>query len=120
MLHVLGRYADRNHVTLVDAANKIIWPFSNAQYEHAWVRYLNESCEKPDYYKHEWPRDKCLSMLAMIDKFLEGKLADPCNGKASGWRSPRSKALRYALANGFRRVKCRGGTSLAFVKEKKP
>jgi hypothetical protein len=119
MLHVLGRYAERNSTTLVGAADKIIWPFSNAQYDHPWVRYLDESCEKPDYYRYEWPREKCLAMLAMIDRFVDGKLADPCNGKASGWRSPGSKALRYALAHGFSRVKCRRGTSLAFVQPRR-
>ena len=40
-----------------------------------------------------------------------------CHGRAAGWRTPRSKALRLALRRGFARVRCAGGTSLAFVRE---
>jgi hypothetical protein len=123
MLHVLRRYAERNDTTLIEAANEIIWPFSNAQYDHPWTRYLNESCERPDYYRGKWPEDKCRKLLLTIDNFIAGNVKDPCASRGqegpSGWRSPRSKALRYALRHGYQRVKCQGGTSLAFVKEKK-
>jgi hypothetical protein len=119
MLHVLRRFAKSRKISTTEAADRLVWAYSNAQADHPWIRYLDASCERPDGYKGTWPRDKCLRVVEFIDLFESGKVADPCMGKADGWRSPKSKALRYALSHGFSRVKCRGGTSLAFVKEKK-
>jgi len=117
MLHVLRRFAIRHDLTATGAADRLVWAYSNAQADHPWIRYLSGSCERPDYYKGTWPRDKCLRVVDFIDSFESGRVADPCAGQASGWRSPKSKALRYALRHGYRRVRCVGGTTLAFVKE---
>jgi len=119
MLHVLKRFMKSRNVTAIEAADRLVWKHSNAQYDHPWIRYLNDSCERPDYYKGKWDKEKCLRVVRFIDSFESGHIADPCDGAATGWRSPRHKALRYALRHGYSRVKCRGGTSLAFVKEKK-
>jgi hypothetical protein len=118
MLHVLQRHAERNNISLIESANRTIWPFSNAQYDHPWTRYLNESCEQPDYYRGNWLTEKCLRIVQLIQLFQEGRVSDPCKGAPTGWRSPRSRALRYALHHGFVRVRCVGGTSLAFVRPK--
>ena len=117
MGHVLLRNADKNERSICDSADRIVWAYSNAQADHPWVRYLNASCERPDYYRGVWDTQRCVMLVKRAESFLKGRVGDPCQGRADGWRSPKSRALRYALRHGYRRVKCIGGTTLAFVEE---
>jgi hypothetical protein len=115
MAHVLQRYADRAGVSLGVAADRLVWRHSNARRDRPWLARLNPTCERPDGYPWRWPAELCAAVVARAEAFGRGELADPCRGRATGWRTPKSKALRLALLRGFVRVRCAGGTSLAFV-----
>lgn len=117
MAHVLARNADKNERTICESADRIVWRYSNAQADHPWIRYLNASCDRPDYYRGTWDKQRCLVLVKRAEEFVTGnKMPDPCNGLADGWRS-RGAALRKARRNGYTRVRCNGGTVLAFVRE---
>jgi hypothetical protein len=113
---ILARDAARYDRSIVASADRLVWQYSNAQADHAWVRYLDAGCARPDHWKGIWQADRCLAVVALVDRFLDGALPDPCKGQASGWRTPHSKALHKALRkNALKRVRCAGGTYLAFV-----
>ncbi len=121
LAHVLKRYAARNGVSLIDAADVLVWKHSNAQVDRPFIRYLDASCAKPDGYPKDWNKRKadCRAVARRARAFLRGDLRDPCaRVRPSGWRSPKSKALRRALRKGNERVRCVDGTALAFVKER--
>lgn len=118
MAHVLHRYATAHAITIERAADLLVWPFSNAQADRPWIRYLRMDCSEPDGYPMRWSeeaRGLCLRVVARARAFLRGELPDPCRGLANGWRS-HGKALRVALRKGCERVRCDGGTSVAFVR----
>ena len=114
---VVGSVVPGHGASLEDAADALVWPYSNALRDRPWLRALTPACERPDGYRWRWDRELCLEVVARAEAFLRGELRDPCHGRAAGWRTPRSKALRLALRRGFARVRCAGGTSLAFVRE---
>lgn len=114
--HVLYRYARRHDTTIAQAAERTVWPFNTARRRTKWLRGLNLDCTQPAWWNEgRWPKQKCERLVQHINSFLKRSAPDPCRGRAWGWRSPNSSALRYALKHGFEVVDC-GSTLVTFVR----
>jgi len=101
--------------------------FSLANVRHPWLVEIDSSCRAPILYPGKWPVEKCRILVDRAIDLLQGRIADPCRGKATGWRAKwapklhgkrKSKALRKALKKGYTRVWC-GRTNNAYVNEKR-
>lgn len=113
--HILQRWARRYGPSLERAIELRVWRFSRPP---RWVRHVGPSCEQPwGWPRHlSWGRhySLCVALYARAERFLRGDMADPCRGRARGWRSP-GRALRKALRLGREHVDC-GATAVAFVR----
>ena len=114
MAHVLERWATGKRTELAAAADALVWAHSNPP---SWIRQLEPGCAQPRGWPRRWRWSRheglCLALYERAGAFLAGAVADPCRGKADGWRSP-GKATRRALRRGYRRVWC-GRVPVVFV-----
>jgi hypothetical protein len=118
--HVLRRYARRHDVSIAQAAEQVVWPHNRARKITPWLKNLNLDCTEPQLWNEaRWPAKKCQRLVTHIKQFLARRVADPCRGRATGWRSPDSQALRFALRHGFAVVDC-GPTLITFVRPVAP
>ena len=117
--HVLLR-----HAGTVDAlpavVERMVDAHSNALARRPWLAELTPECAKPEHWpaNRNWLPVVCVMLVQRAHDALEGKLRDPCHGRADQWRARKSKALRSALKRKYRRVGC-GRTVNAYLMEPK-
>lgn len=112
--HIMLRAAEKSD--LQTAVHNMVDRFSFANTRHPWLLEIDSSCRAPVLYPGTWPLEKCQVLVDRAIALLQGRLADPCHGKAQQWRARKSKALRRALRKGYIRVGC-GRTNNAYLAE---
>ena len=102
--HTLGRWQRRTGKSLRLVIHERVTRFSRRP--KAWITRVEPSCRLPAGFPAwlSWGAhsSSCWAYYAAAGAFLRGELADPCRGRAEGWRSP--AALPSALARGRRLV----------------